>query len=233
MVNKNLLANIESGIISVANISNDDFKMLMSDPSTQSYGLMLCNRVYFMKAMQNINQNMNNININDEVNNQILMDTYDLVRMDKDGKFYINSFACAMEFQKYFTQSLNEMVDIKTGKANIRQIVSNTLNIRRNLKIIKINLNIMEQTEFLKKKYILETDSKYNFTTVLLNGWNEFQMCLTNGDLIDELDYYDNVEELFEMSVSTIGSLDGLFREFTEDIKKLKNLLEARKKFYY
>lgn len=90
MKEKQLLANIQSGEITVHNISTADFKNLMSNPQTQDYGLAICAREYFEETMLNLNQRMDIININDDYNRQTLMETRDLVQMDDNGRMHIN-----------------------------------------------------------------------------------------------------------------------------------------------
>ena len=134
MVNQNLLANIQSGQVSIYTISPNDFKALMTNPETKSYGLMICSRAYFLKAAEVVGNNMNDFNLNDERNLQILENTKHLIQMDQNENFHINKAACAEEFTEYFLDSLNNMVDPATKKTNVIQLLVNIFRIRSCLK---------------------------------------------------------------------------------------------------
>lgn len=227
MVNQNLLANIQSGQISIQTISPNDFKALMTNPETKSYGLMICSRAYFLKAAEVVGNNMNNFSLNDERNLQILENTKHLIQMDQNENFHINKVACAEEFTKYFLESLNSMVDPATKKTNVIQLLVNIFRIRKNIKKIGLNLEIIEEVDRIKIKY-LKQDSNDNFIKALLNGWHECQRSLE--ELIDDLDYYDSTEEFFEMTVGNIGCVNGLFAKLGDDMKRLKNLIQEAEK---
>ena len=54
MEENGLIVNIQSGELSIQNISKEDFKMLLTTPETKSYALLLCGRAYFMSMLQNL-----------------------------------------------------------------------------------------------------------------------------------------------------------------------------------
>ena len=227
MVNQNLLANIQSGQVSIYTISPNDFKALMTNPETKSYGLMICSRAYFLKAAEVVGNNMNDFNLNDEHNLQILENTKHLIQMDQNENFHINKVACAEEFTKYFLDSLNSMVDPETKKTNVIQLLVNTFQIRKNIKKIGLNLKIIDEVDRIKDKY-LKQDSNDNFIKALLNGWHECQRSLE--ELIDDIDYYDSTEDFFEKAVRNIGCVNGLFAKLGDDMKRLKNFIREAEK---
>ena len=189
MVNQNLLANIQSGQISIQTISPNDFKALMTNPETKSYGLMICSRAYFLKAAEVIGDNMNNFSLNDERNLQILENTKHLIQMDQNENFQI----------------------------------------RKDIRQIRLNLEIIEEIDRIKIKY-LKQDSSNNFIKALLNGWHEFQKELTKEETMDDLDYCDSTEDFFEMAVGNIGCVNGLFAKLGDDMKHLKDLIQKTEK---
>lgn len=227
MVNQNLLANIQSGQVSIYTISPNDFKALMTNPETKSYGLMICSRAYFLKAAEVIGNNMNDFNLNDERNLQILENTKHLIQMDQNENFHINKAACAEEFTEYFLDSLNSMVDPATKKTNVIQLLVNIFRIRKNIKKIGLNSKIIDEVDRIKDKY-LKQDSNDNFIKALLNGWHECQRSLE--ELIDGLDCFNSTEEFFEMAVGNIGCVNGLFAKLGDDMKHLKNLIQKAEK---
>lgn len=229
MVNRNLLANIQSGQVSIYTISPNDFKALMTNSETKSYGLMICSRAYFLKAAEVIGNNMNDFNLNDERNLQILENTKYLIQMDQNENFHINKAACAEEFTEYFWNSLNSMVDPATKKTNVIQLLVNIFRIRKGIKQIRLNVEIIEEVKRIKNKY-LKQDSNDNFIKALLNGWHEFQKELTEEETMDDLDYYESTEEFFEMTVGNIGCVNGLFAKLGDDMKHLKNLIQKAEK---
>ncbi len=233
MEKQELLANIQSGTLSVRDISTEDFKALMLTPETKSYALLLCSRAYFAKATESLNQHMDDINLNDNLNRQIIADTYDLVQMDVQGQVYVNGAGCAMLFSKYFTESFMSMWDIETGNPNFLQMLANIFNLRKGIREIKLYNEISEQADLIKAKYINSNpDSNNNLPAVLERGWNELKKDMESEEFLEDLDYYDGVEEFFEMSVSTIGSLEALFSDLGQDLEPLKKLLEKRRKIY-
>ncbi len=229
MVNENLLANIQSGQISIQTISPNDFKALMTNSETKSYGLMICSRAYFLKAAEVIGDNMNNFSLNDEHNLQILENTKHLIQMDQNENFHINKVACAEEFTKYFLDSLDNMVDHKTKQLNVIQTLVNVFQIRKDIRQIRLNLEIIEEIDRIKSKY-LKQDSSNNFIKALLNGWHEFQKELTKEETMDDLDYCDSTEDFFEMAVGNIGCVNGLFAKLGDDMKHLKDLIQKTEK---
>ncbi|MGN0606338.1 MAG: hypothetical protein ACI4JM_07435 [Oscillospiraceae bacterium] len=82
------------------------------------------------------------------------------------------------------------------------------------------------------EKYINSPDySSTNISSVLQKGLNELLSTLNSEELIQNLEYCESVEELFELSVSTIGSVDSLMSDFEKDVKELQALIEQSKKY--
>lgn len=233
MEKSQLLVNIESGYTTLSSISNNDFKMLMSDPQTKSYGLMLCSQAYCLKVMESLNEHMDKIALNDDINQQMLFETYNLVRRDAQGQIYINGAESALLFYDYFNKAFLSMWDIEKGKPNLLQIIINIFNFRRDFKETKLYIDIAEQADFIKSKYITSTDSNCNLSTIIRNGWDELQKELETNEFLESLEYCDGVEEYFELAVSNIGSLESLFSQLEDDLQPLKKLLDDRRKFYY
>lgn len=230
MKEKQLLANIQSGEITVHNISTADFKNLMSNPQTQDYGLAICAREYFEETMLNLNQRMDIININDDYNRQTLMETRDLVQMDDNGRMHINLAQETLLFSQYFVLTLYDITEMEPKKFNFIEALKNIVNIRKNIRAIKLNEDIIAQVRNLKKEYVENEYSKRNLSIAISNGWNEMQKSLTSKDFIEEIDYYESVEEIFEMNINIAGCLDGIFADLERDMEKLQKLLEERKK---
>ena len=227
-----LVERIKKGDITITNISKNDFKSLLLNKETQKYGLILCGQAYYIKATETLNIRMNEICLNDEYNKGIISDYYDMVRLGNDGKIYISAPACAYKYGQYFTHLFNSMIDIDTGNPNILKMLVNFLNVFKDIKENNLYNKIIEQCDKIKDKYINSpSNSKYNITSAIQNGLNELNDGFKSGEMVEYLDGCDNVEELFELSVSTIGSLDSLLSEFEEDIAELKKLLEKRKKY--
>ena len=124
---------------------------------------------------------------------------------------------------------MNSMVDPATKKTNVIQLLVNIFRIRKGIKQIRLNVEIIEEVKRIKNKY-LKQDSNDNFIKALLNGWHEFQKELTEEETMDDLDYYESTEEFFEMTVGNIGCVNGLFAKLGDDMKHLKNLIQKAEK---
>lgn len=232
MSEKYLIENIQSGKITISNVSKKDFKSLMLSPQTQKYGLMLCGQAYCIKASETLNKKMDAICLNDSYNREIISANYDMVRMGNDGKIYISAPACSYHYGQYFVQFFNSMMDLETGKPNIMRVVFNIFNIKKNIMAINLNTKISNKCDLMMEKYINSPDySSTNISSVLQKGLNELVSTLNPKELIENLDYCESVEELFELSVSTIGSVDSLMSDFEKDVKELQALIEKSKKY--
>lgn len=231
-MDKYLIKNIQSAEITISDVSKKDFKSLMTSPQTQKYGLMLCGQAYCIKASEMLNKKMNEICLNDSYNREIISANSDIVIMNPNGEICISAMACSWYYAQYFTTMFNQMMDIETNRLNIAEIVVNFFNIKKNIEAISLNTQISDKCDFIMDKYINSSpDSKFNISSILQKGLNEFMSQLNPEELVEDLDYYESVDELFELSVGNIGSLDSIMSDFQKDIKELQALIEKSKKY--
>lgn len=225
-----LMTGVTAGTITVNSITTRDFKTLCLSQDTLPYAVLLIGKDYFTKSSQMICEKMMKINLNSEKNQAIIQQTSNVVTMGRHGEININVAGCAIAFNHYLSQAM--LNKPQSAPQSIFQSIIEFFNIIKKIKEILLYRKISKAADRLKRKFITcNVSSKHSLPGNMKRGWDELEKWLRSEEFraeLDDLDYYESVEEFLEMSVSNIGSLNSIFSEFENDLKPLKELIDKR-----
>jgi len=225
-----LIKKCESGTISIRDISSSDYIGLLKNDDTEKYALLLMANEYTLEFRKKLNEHMDAFVYMDEATLRVSEDTKDLVSLDSKGNICYSKSGIS----KFFSEYYYSMVNIADGipKPDYLAILKNMFFLKKNIKTIHLNNEIISQVQHMDNKYIYSSDSRYCISSAMKTGWKKIESSLKSEDCYDMIEVF-GLDTFIEKSIDTVSKLSPLFNEYKKDADKLISLLRERNQSYF